>query len=695
MSNRQHKFALTALSAAMLTLYQAKVAAADDEAVRQLTTPDSSVTVGVGHWNGDRQQFGIYDDLRGDDTILLLDADIRQRDDATGTWMTGRFRDLGIDTRDLDLRYERQGNWGLGLQYYQIPRVAPYEVNSGVMGLGSENVTIPALIEPGSGDDITLKTERKGVGLKMNKYLAPNLNFRADFKNEDKEGKRHWGFRANAAVGRDSDVVFIAEPIDSTIRQFEAALDYSGKEFQMSGGYYGTWYDNHNSMVTADHPQFGDFYLSLPLDNESHQLFVNGGYNFTPTTRGTFRVAYTHATQDENLPTSAVPGLAWSGAPDSLDGEINTTLVQFGLTARPMDNLSLVAKLRYHDVDEKTPEWLISEDPPVNSTPLDYETTYGMVEGSYRLPAGYSLIAGIEYKTQNRTVPFGSDDNADGFDDQRYVVFRNDLDETLYRLQLRKSLSETLNGSLSYLHSKRDGSDYSDAIHADGGNGEDNGGLINPAHIADRDRDKWRLTLDWMPTNNLGLQFNVEDARDDYGPGSNPNGLTDGKARLYSLDADFVLNENWRLTGWVSYDELETSQVTASPINPRQTDLKDTGRSVGLGIDGRATDKLKVGADFEWTRVEAEYNDDPASDLPLPDIESTATKVGLFAEYAVQKNADVRLDVLYQRWKTDDWSWQFADGSPFIYGTTSDGTRVTQDPKQSATFVGVSYRYRF
>jgi hypothetical protein len=37
----------------------------------------------------------------------------------------------------------------------------------------------------------------------------------------------------------------------------------------------------------------------------------------------------------------------------------------------------------------------------------------------------------------------------------------------------------------------------------------------------------------------------------------------------------------------------------------------------------------------------------------------------------------------------------FADGTPFTYGATTDGTQVVQAPKQNADWFGVRYIYRF
>lgn len=668
MKNRTHNFALTTLAAAMTATWAPGSAVADDD-LKQLTTPSSSISIGAGHWSGTREQYGVYDNLRGDDTILLLDADINKRDDATGTWMTGKVRNLGIDNRDAELRYDKQGDWGVGLDYYQIPHVAPYSVNSGVTGIGSTAQTIPT-ITPGTGADVTLKTERKAGGLSFYKFLAPHLNFKVDFKNEEKDGNRHWGYRG-------AEPVFVAEPIDSTTRQLEAVLEYGGKEFQLAGGYYGSWYDNHNSMLAAT-DNGGTNYLSLPLDNQAHQVFVNGGYNFTPTTRGTFRVAYTHATQDNSLPDPT-----GTGQISNLDGEMNTTLVQLGLSARPMPKLNLVASLRYHNVDDDTPTALLVPADQVHVKPNGYETISGKLEGTYRLPQGYSLIGGIEYKTQDRS-------RAIDLGDETWVPFRDSMDETTYRVQVRKSLSETVNGSLAFLHSKRDGSTYTPA----------NAGAIenqiNPVNIADRDRNKWRLSLDWTPMNNLGLQFNFEDSKDDYGPGTNPYGLVDGDARLVSLDADVVISEDWHLTAWASWDETKASQE----YNNRSSRLKDTGKSVGVGIDGKVSNKLMVGADAQWTRTRSQYDDNvtdayQSSTTALPDIKNKMTKFSLYAEYAVAKNGELRFDLIHEIWKTDDWTWTFGDGTAFTYGQNEDGTMIIQDPDQSATFVGVSYKYQF
>jgi predicted porin len=59
----------------------------------------------------------------------------------------------------------------------------------------------------------------------------------------------------------------------------------------------------------------------------------------------------------------------------------------------------------------------------------------------------------------------------------------------------------------------------------------------------------------------------------------------------------------------------------------------------------------------------------------------------LFAKYAVQKNSDVRIDYIIDRFSTNDWTW--------TTWTYSDGTRMLQDPAQKVNFLGISYQYRW
>jgi MtrB/PioB family decaheme-associated outer membrane protein len=668
------------------------------------------ISMGAGYWSSDRPRWGVYDGMHEEGGYFLFDGYYRRRDDATGTWLRLDASNLGLDTAEVRAEWLRQGNMGFFLETSRIPREDPYTYLTGVQGVGTTTLRVPAVANP-SLSELHLGTVRERIGAGFVKHFGGGYDFRVTFTNEDKNGTRQWG-RGGAAE-------FAVEPIDSVTRQLEAIVSYTSQAFQLQGGYYGSWYTNNNKLVdTALTTGANPFFLSLPLDNEAHQFFVNGGYNFSPATRASFKASYTRATQDETIPVG--PGVpVFAGAPTNLDGRLDNTLLQGTLTSRLSNAFSWLASLRYYQSDEKTPQRRIIQTDPacptttscVDNTPLSFETITGKLEGTYRLAQGWSVMAGIEHAKQDRSVPVGTV-TAIG-DVQRWVPFRAELEETTYRLQLRRALSETVNGSLLYAYSKRDGSDYTLA-QADAPGGPIINNQINPIHIADRERDKIRAIVDWTPTPPLTLTFNAEYAKDKYDhSAARPMGLVDGEATLFSLDAAYSITEAWQVTAWYARDNTKATQrgfrddSGGAGEAVKESRLEDTGDNFGVGLSGKLNPRLRTGFEALYSKNVNKYPETitltTAGTLyptgvvgPLPDIKNELIRFKLYATYAVQKNADIRVDYIHERWETDDWSWFFADRTtPFTYGTTTDGTQVVQAAKQNADFIGVRYIHRF
>lgn len=722
----QNHFRLSAVAIALISAFGS--AFADEAEINELIKPDSSISIGIGNWTGDRPQQGIYDGMRENGTYGLFDADIVKRDDATGTWYKLKATNLGLDNREIKGEYLRQGNLGVSIEYNRLTRDNPYSYTTRLQGIGTTTLVGSTAARPGPLQNVELGTVREGLGLGVYKNILPGLDFNLTFKNEEKNGTRHWG--------RGSAAEFAVEPIDSSIRQIEGVLSYTAKKWQLSGGYYGSWYNTRNEMVTMTtgtaiaSPTF----LSLPLDNQAHQFFLNGAYSFTPTTRITLKTAYTRAMQDENLPTQGIAGLGLARAPTSLNGKVDTTLIQLGLTSRPIKNLSLMANLRYYDVNDETPVNRFVQGNPascltppnanqcVDNTPFSYKTITGKLEGTYRVADGYNLTAGVEERRQDRYVPDSNGLGGGGTDNQRVVPMRAKVDETTWRVEMRRSMSDVLNGSLSYLNSRRSGSSY--VFAAGPGNSSTNGFVnisnqINPLNIADRERNKVRASLDWTPIESLSFQLNIEEGRDRYGHGSDrPFGLDKGTSRLYGVDASYTINEKWQINAWYSHDRSEARQLASRASNAggnaaiKDYDLEDIGNNFGIGLRAEPISRLKLGADLQWSRNVSRYqqtvtalngtagtNTNANFILGVPDIENKLTRLSLFSIYALNKSSDLRLDVIGERWQTDDWSWMFANGTPFVYGGTTvgaaDGTTVTANSRQTSTFVGLRYIYKF
>ncbi|HEX5803847.1 MAG TPA: MtrB/PioB family outer membrane beta-barrel protein, partial [Azospira sp.] len=355
MKKQKNVFRVSALASAVLGAFAANTYAADDE-VAQLIKPDSSISVGVGNQNNDRMRLGIYDGQQDKGAYGLVDADIKLRDDATGTWNELRLNNLGLDNREVFVSHSRQGDYGASFEYSRIPRESHYTVNTklqyGDRGNNTIQETVPAVFTPGTGYNLRLGTVRDRYTLSIDKLLGGAFEFNAKYRQEEKQGRRFFS-AYNGSVTQ-----FLFEPIDTVTRQLDLMGSYLGKNLQLQAGYYGSWFRNDDSLIRFTSTSAATTnYVSLPPDNQAHQFYLNGAYTFTPTTKANFRMARTVASQDDRSLLSAIPAAGGSVSPSfhGVNAKVVTTEYQMGLSSNPIKNLSLTANLHYHDRDDQTP----------------------------------------------------------------------------------------------------------------------------------------------------------------------------------------------------------------------------------------------------------------------------------------------------------------------------------------------------
>lgn len=711
-------FKVSALSAAVMLAYGLPARAEDNE-VAELINPDSSVSAGVGLQSSDRPQFGIFDGRRDKGGSLLLDADIKKRDNATGIWNEVKLYNLGLDSREIFLSHSRQGDYGLSFDYSRIPRENQFTFNTAVTGIGTQAQTVPTVaIAPGTGRDVTLGTKRDRYTFTLSKSLSSSFDVDVKFREEKKDGLRNFGSNATGT----SNPSFLVEPINSTTQQLEITANYLSKALQLQGGYYGSWFKNKNDLINVN---AGAAFIALPPDNVAHQFFLNGSYSFSPSTKMTMRLAKTRGKQDDQSLLSLLPPAAiWTGF-HGVTAKMETTEAQFGVSSRVAKDVSLLASLNYRERKDKTPHipYSTSND---ETTPHSFKNLNAKLEANWRVKSGFSLLGGIYQENRDRSTPFVHDNNTPGLPtnaganwtipavgtNEREVPYRAKDRETTYKVQATGNLSDEFNGSLAFSHSKRDGSRL---LWADQQN------LINPLHMANRDRDKVGLKLDWSPTQSTSVQAQYAHTKDDYGTnGLNGDyvaangakllgtGVRDGSADLFSLDASFAITPKWQLNAWYSRDDTKAKQYAFQNnfgIDPiRKTNLRDIGDSIGIGVKGQATSKLAVGADVQWNRSESQYDQtNPTNQASLveglPSITNKTLRLALNGTYQIDKKGKLRVDLIHDRWETNDWTWMMWNNAQtallpyYSYGV--DGTTVTGKNNQSSNSLAVRYIYSF
>lgn len=666
----KHSLRMTALAAAVATAFGQ--AQAQDTAGQQSLTMPGEISVGVGYVDKDNQRFGQFSGLNEDGAYLLFDARIRKRDDATGTWLKFDVRDLGLDSRSARFEHERQGNWGYFIDFDAKPRFTPYTINTSLGGIGTTTQTVDTTGVTTPRVPVHLKTEREKVSLGFSKDLAEGMNFKVSFANETKEGSRPFGVYSFGPA-------FLAEPIDSTTSQLNATLSYATDRYELSGGYSGSMYDNKNQKIDLlPAASFNPSAISLPPDNEAHKLHLSGGYAFSKATRGTFKVAYTRATQNEAFFAPTLSGNS------SLNGEVNTTLAQLGLSSRATSRLTVRAKLRFEDRDDKTPR-VPYYTPTGTSRPFisdglnatwSVRSTDASIDANYTMGQGYRLNGGLEYDKRERNAPV-----------LRAVPYRTTTDEWRARVGVRRGLSETLNGSISFVHAERDGSEILPDTWPTGTAGAN---VVIPIHYSDRKQDKVRLTLDWIATDQVSVNGAVESRKEKYpSVGTYVEGLHEGTSQLYSIDASYAVSDAWQVFVWASRLDTERNTGSGRGTTTFESVLRTVGDAIGFGVTGKPMSRVQVGADFSYLDDQNEYvlTGGGAPGTPIPDYYYRTTKLKVYGKYDLTRNTGVRVDYVYYRSKTNDWTW-----ANWAY---PDGTTFSQGPLEKVNFVGVSYLSRF
>ncbi|MFA6310888.1 MAG: MtrB/PioB family decaheme-associated outer membrane protein [Sterolibacterium sp.] len=706
---------------------------ASDE-VDALVKPDSSISIGVDGVSGtdkDRSLFGQYNGLRGDGGHLLLDFDYLKRDDASGTWTILQGRNLGRDNRELGASYIKQGDWKLTAEFNEVTRHDPRSVNTGMLNPGSTTPGVTSLAAVGTGYDLNLDLQRKSIALGTEKWFTPNLQFEASFKTEDKDGARLSGrgiacgaFAAlrnacGAAAGTllpstNTAMLMLPEPVSTTAKQFEARLNYSSGKLMLSGGYYGSFFSNasgslnplingnlwnsNGSVFAAPDAVLKGFLqqpMALPPDNQAHQFSLTGTYAFAPTTRANFKLAYTHATQDRDYTASGLAGAPAGFA--NLGGEVNSTLAQIGLTAKPLAKLSLLANLRYENKQDQTPLAMYNltglATVPANyytNTQFSSKKLAGKVEANYQLPKDYRLVFGIDYQSLKRDRPVNTT-VIDGLS-----ALREDTRELGYRAELRHIFSDTFNGGISYVSSKRDGSNWLSVIPGAGFPAVSDAAIYNrygafPMTLEDRNRDKLKASANWSPSEAVSLQFMLEDGKDTY-TAPTEKGLRDTGMRAFGVDAAWMLSEAWKLNG---YWNRGKQMLHLDHSTGYLAELENLNTAVGVGLLGKYSAKLEVGADLSYLNDNNRYQQSMSNGAALfggglPDVRYRLTSLKLFGKYALEKDADVRVDLVHQRAKLEEWTWGY-DGVPFAF---SDNSSIALQPNQNVTYLGATYIYK-
>jgi MtrB/PioB family decaheme-associated outer membrane protein len=681
----------------------------DPEKVAELTERFNTVEVGLGWVSGDSFRFGRYNGMESEGLFAVLNVDYLRcgpYDGDSAEYLAFTASDLGLSSREAAFEYGRQGNFAVRVEYDQIPAFRSDTASTIFQGSGGTSLTLPPDWVAGANTagmpllrdslhPVDLETERRRTSIGLRKLFGPSWTFAARFGNEDKDGLKSIG-GVFGNTGGNPRAALLAEPVDYQTRDFEASASYSNPRTQVLLRYHLSLFENDNAALQWQNPYsaiggwdasvgyptgFGQ--IALPPDNRFHQVSAAAGYDLSGRTRVSGDVAFGRMTQDEAfLPYTVNPVLAASITQplprNSLDGRIDTTVVNLRLTSRPGDRFHWGGSFRYDDRDNQTPrsEYVyIGGDSQLQDTgetssrrrfnePYSYQEMKLRLDGAWRLGRSGRLSGSAERREIERTYSE-----------------REEATEDTFVLGFNQDFSDMFGASLRLRHADRSGSTYhgdepflsgySPGYTSTVGGGWENPPGLRKFHLADRDRDQIALMATLSPSQHWSFGFEADRAVDDYS--RSELGLTESRIAAYSFDATFTPSVDWTAYAFYTWESLRMQQNGHSIQGGanHEASLADPGRAwaarhrdrvdtFGGGLNWRVTeDRFDLGFDVIDARSDSEIDVTAGSALtvaPLPDLGTRMQSVGLNGRFRIRSNLAFNVRWWYEKYRSEDWA---------------------------------------
>ncbi|HEY4644540.1 MAG TPA: MtrB/PioB family outer membrane beta-barrel protein, partial [Bacteroidota bacterium] len=235
------------------------------------------------------------------------------------------------------------------------------DLNPGVAGVQFDTSGVTSLVL-GSARPVDILS-RRDKGKATVKYSpTEELDIRLQYSNERRSGTKPLGgnFFFNP--------IEVLEPTDYRTHVAKAGVEYARRGWSVQFGYSASIFDNNVDVLVWDNP-FREIdaiggpsrgRIDLYPSNTAHNVNVSGGANLPLSTRLAITASYGWRRQDDQFipftintaldTLSTFPSLPGS----SLNGKVNTSLVNLSLTNRFFSSVWLTARYRVFDYDNQT-----------------------------------------------------------------------------------------------------------------------------------------------------------------------------------------------------------------------------------------------------------------------------------------------------------------------------------------------------
>lgn len=613
-----------------------------------------SVSGGIGYVSEDSAKFGEYSDLDEEGVYPVLGGE--------GTFYGENgfrgdifVRDLGLDTRRIDVSGGRRGLYELRLSYDEIVHHVSDSAATPFVDNGDNSLRLPPGWTRASSTQamsdlaaslhgVDLGVDRRKVGLGVSLHPSGNWSYNLDLRREERTGRQITG------AGFITNTAQLAGAIDERTDIVDVGARYTADLWQLGFGYRGSFFDNEHDRLVWDNPYSfpgpEEGRASVTPDNQAHQLSLSGSYRFGRRAFFAGDVSLGRMLQDEDfLPYTSDPAISMPALPrDSADIEVDTLNANGRLTYRTqLPRLSLVFDYRVDRRDNDSPRDAFTQvvtDSFVGNSRVNEPISYARykigMQAHYRQSGYARLSGGLDYERFDR-------DYAGDPVTEEYTLWS----------QYRTRIAGTAQVRFKLSHAERTGDNQNPASTSP----SEQNPRMTWFNVADRSRTAMDVNLQVAPSERTSLGLGTRLVDDDY------DDTRIGRTALLRLGftADFSARprDDVTLYAYAGHDRYETEQSNSATFDiPNWRGVtKDAYLTAGLG--GEITGikgKLDLGLDIMYLDSVGEVDIETGSVQPgFPALEAERFLIRLRGDYRVREDLRLGMSLGYESFRSDAW----------------------------------------
>jgi MtrB/PioB family decaheme-associated outer membrane protein len=650
---------------------------------------------GATYVSDDAARFGNATGYDEEGEYLLAEGDGRFDSDAQR--LRWELDDLGLDSRSITVEGGNPGTYDYWLGYSELP-YRRYDTSQTIFREASDELlTLPAgWVPAGTTSGFTalnaslvdrdIESDRQSFNVGGAYRGIEDLRLHADFRRTEREG---WGIVGGPFF---NSTALLAAPFEDRTDTASFGATYSRENWSATLSWLGSFYDNSNDELRWENPYLGGGQgaRAQAPSNDAQTVALEGVYRLPAQTVLSGSVAIGEVRQDAAfLPYTINPAVPVRDLPrGDLDGKIDTTHFDVGITSRPWSFLRLRAVYRYDDRDNRTPvaQWtrtitdLFDSGEAESNRPYSFQRSLLELSAAARFTQWWDWLKSLEFEggferiETERTLQETPGENTQG---------------GWGRVRWRPNSGTEL--TLKAGAQRRHPNDYD----LDVAQAYEQNPLLRKYHIAYRYRDYAQLDgrYNW-PGQPISIGGQVFYAADSYT--ESPMGLDKNDDLRFAADVTWAINDRTSVYLQGGYEEQEMTVLGSETFSNVDWTSRheDQFQSVNAGVtyvdpEGRFDTSLSL------RYAEGTGDIDVMSDFsgagPYPEQETDLKGAELEVGYRLTQAIDVRLTLQYEDYSSADWALQGVEPA-----TVPTVLTLGADPDNYDVFlVSVSMRYSF